>query len=97
MPHKLRANVYPKPLIDGSSRAYSIKSYNTMPAKALMTLVLCLFSAVFALPASLSERLTTLEQQVKVHELEQRVKALNVKRDAVDEKFWVDFSKWFGE
>ena len=68
-----------------------------MPAKALMSLVLCLFSAVFALPASLSERLTTLEQhtttleQHAIHELEQRVKALD--RDAVKEKFWFDFSK----
>ena len=42
-----------------------------------MSLVLFLFCAVFALPETLSDRLHTLEQQVKVRELEQKVQALS--------------------
>ena len=59
-----------------------------MLAKVLMSLFLVCFSAVFALPATLSDRLTALEQKVKLRELDQNVKALSdVSGDEVNEEF----------
>ena len=58
-----------------------------MLAKVLMSLFIVCFSTVFALPASLSDRLTALEQQVKLRELHQNVKALSdVSGDKVKEE-----------
>ena len=41
-----------------------------MPAKVVMSLFTFLLSAVFALPATFSDRLAALEQQVKLHKHE---------------------------
>ena len=46
----------------------------------------CVLAAVLGAPMSVSDRLTKLEQQLKVHELEHRVKALDVERLQADQQ-----------
>ncbi len=62
-----------------------------MPATNILFLFLTLFSAVFAVPVTLSDRLTKLEQQVKVHELAQTVKALSRENEVKESDAWIDF------
>ena len=58
-----------------------------MLAKVLMSLFIVCFSNVFALPASLSDRLTALEQQVKLRELHDYMKDLpDISGDEVKEE-----------
>ena len=44
--------------------------------RSMIAILACLFAVGLGAPADLSDRLARLEQQVKVHELAQRVQAL---------------------